>query len=176
MTGAVLRPLLLALDFTGTEARFTVQTGRAVVLTAPMPLRVKLTERPEEVDVDVLAPDRAPLFAFSVRLDTPEGAALLARICRELSGEEEDVYAARAALPRVVRVIPGATWPAVTLELNTGARVSLSADTRASLLPVAADGLALLSYQWGRPDVAAYTVPAALMADLASYFPTQAQP
>lgn len=82
-----LRPLLLALDFTGTEARFTVQTGRAVVLTAPTPLLVSLTERPHEVDVDVLTPDRAPLFAFSVQRDTPEGSALLARIAVEMIGE-----------------------------------------------------------------------------------------
>lgn len=83
----VLRPLLLALDFTGTEARFTVQTGRAVTLTAPLPLLVSLSERAQEIDVDILAPDRAPLFAFSVRRDTVEGETLLARIAGEMIGE-----------------------------------------------------------------------------------------
>jgi hypothetical protein len=83
----------------------------------------------------------------------------------------DHLAAARAALPKVTRVHPGASWPTLTLELDNGARIHLGEGQRASLHPVSSDGLALLAHQWGRPDQAMYTVPAALIPELDPYFP-----
>lgn len=81
----------------------------------------------------------------------------------------EDLAAARAALPRVTRIQPGATWPTVTLEMDTGASLYLSADHRAALHALEADGVAVLVC-W-KPVSAVCAVPAALMPELERYFP-----
>jgi hypothetical protein len=75
-----------------------------------------------------------------------------------------------AALPRVIRVHPGEVWPALTLDLDNGTSIHLEEGNRAALQLVGFDGLALLIC-W-RPDVSAYNVSAALLPELAPYFPT----
>lgn len=100
-------------------------------------------------------------------------ASLMAAVRSALDLRPASLATARAALPRVTAVHPGAVWPALTLQLNDGSTIDLQAGERAALQPVDTDGLALLIC-W-KPDAAVLTVPAALMPELAPYFPAAGQ-
>ena len=84
MTTVPLRPLLLDASISHTEARFTVQQGRALDLVCPVPAMVGMVERGTEVDVDILTPEGVPLYGFSIDRSTPAGSDLLTRLCTEL--------------------------------------------------------------------------------------------
>lgn len=103
----VLRPLLLGVTFTDTEARFTVQQqeGRGLELVAPVPLIVDMRERGAEYDVDLFTLDHAPAFSFSAPADSP---ALL-ELCREMLSE----YSHTRPMPRVLTVSELGVMPAV---------------------------------------------------------------
>lgn len=81
-TRTTLRPLLLAVTFTDTEARFVMQHGDGLELVAPLPLMVDMSQQGDEYAVTLFTAD-APsvrLFGFNVAADSP----LLLTLCREL--------------------------------------------------------------------------------------------
>lgn len=88
----------------------------------------------------------------------------------------DHLTAARAALPKVIRVQSAGVWPALTLELDNGASIHLGEGDRAALHPVSPDGLAVLVCWSGQTVTAECAAPAALLPDLAPYFPAAGQP
>lgn len=160
----VLRPLLLGVTFTDTEACFTVQQqeGRGLELVAPVPLIVDMRERGAEYDVDLFTLDHAPAFSFSAPADSP---ALL-ELCREmLRGQGEAL-----PLPVVASVNPY-TPPVLVLEDQRVIRLS---DLPAPVLIESQGGAAVLVSDSGKPTAPAYRVPASLAADVAAMVDRQA--